>query len=58
MDVKNKPCTDWKKILQSKLEKATGDVVNFDKITGSGYSKVTVTTPVDKRFIKKIISRL
>lgn len=56
--LKNKPCTDWKKILQSKLEKATGDVVNFDKTTGSGYWRTTYTTPVDKRFVEKIIAKL
>lgn len=56
--LKNKPCTDWKKILQSKLEKATGDVVNFDKTTGSGWWRTTYTTPVDKRFVEKIIAKL
>lgn len=56
--LKNKPCTDWKKILQSKLEKATGDVVQFDTKTGNGYYKTTYTTPVDKRFIEKIIAKL
>ena len=56
--LKNKPCTDWKKILQSKLEKATGDVVPFETKTGSGYYKTTYTTPVDKRFIEKIIAKL
>lgn len=56
--LKNKPCTDWKKILQSKLEKATGNVVPFETKTGSGYWKTTYTTPVDKRFIEKIIAKL
>lgn len=56
--LKNKPCTDWKKILQSKLEKATGDVVPFDTKTGSGWWRTTYTTPVDKRFVEKIIAKL
>lgn len=56
--LKNKPCTDWKKILQYKLEKPTGEVVYFDKTTGSGYWKTTIKIPIDKRFIEKIISNL
>lgn len=53
-----KPCTEWKQILQSKLEKSTGNVVNFEKTTGSGAWRNVTNTPVDKRFIEKIITKL
>lgn len=56
--LKSKPCIEWKKILQSKLEKSKDGVVTFDKTTGSGYYRTITTTPVDKRFIEKIISKL
>lgn len=56
--LKNKPCMEWKDILQEKLKKATGNVVAFEKkLSIGGYSYTNITS-LDKNFIQKIVDRL
>jgi len=54
----NKPSDKWKSLLESELKKAVGNNVPFKRNVIRNRYTVSTTTPINKKFIEKIIEKI
>lgn len=56
--LKKYPVDEWKDVLRSELKKTVGNMVPFKRnVTRNGYT-TSATTPINKKFIEKIIENI
>ena len=57
--LKNRPVTDWKRVLEEKLEKGSGPILFEKRGSSLGVrASFSTSTPISRVFIQKIVDKL